>query len=186
MMRQAFAAVRVLLVLTVLLGVLYPLAVTAVAELTMPDRAEGSLVESGGEVVGSSLIGQQFSGPEWFHGRPDSFDPTASGASNLGPSSRQLAPGIWSATLEVRRVEAWASGPIPADAVTGSGSGLDPHVSPEYARLQASRVAIARGLAEGEVLALVERLTESRTLGCLGEPRVNVLLLNLALLDLQA
>jgi len=184
MIRQALAAVRILLVLTMLLGVLYPLAVTAVAELTMPGRAEGSLVQLGGEVVGSSLIGQEFSGREWFHGRPDLFDPAASGATNLGPSSQRLAQAVRLAAGEVARLEQWA-GPIPADAVTGSGSSLDPHISPEYARLQAPRVALARGLDREEVLALVDRLTEGRTLGFLGEPRVNVLLLNLALVALR-
>ena len=184
MIRQLLAALRILLVLTMLLGVVYPLAVTAAAGLTMPGRAGGSLVQSGGEVVGSSLIGQEFSGPEWFHGRIDPFNPAASGASNLGPSSQQLAQATRLAVLEAQRIEAW-TGLIPADAVTGSGSGLDPHISPEYARLQAPRVAAARGLDGNEVLVLVDRLTEGRTLGFLGEPRVNVLLLNLALVALQ-
>ena len=184
MIRQLLAALRILLVLTVLLGVTYPLAVTAAAGLTMPGRAGGSLVQSGGEVVGSSLIGQEFSGPEWFHGRVDPFNPAASGASNLGPSNQQLALATRVAVLEAQRIEAW-TGLIPADAVTGSGSGLDPHISPEYARLQAPRVAAARGLDGNAVLVLVDRLTEGRTLGFLGEPRVNVLLLNLALVALQ-
>jgi len=184
MIRQLLAALRILLVLIVLLGVVYPLAVTAAAGLTMPGRAGGSLVQSGGEVVGSSLIGQEFSGPEWFHGRVDPFNPAASGASNLGPSNQQLAQATRSAVLEAQRNEAW-TGLIPVDAVTGSGSGLDPHISPEYARLQAPRVALARGLDREEVLALVDRLTEGRTLGFLGEPRVNVLLLNLALVALR-
>ncbi len=183
MRRQILAAVRLLGVLTVLLGVLYPLAVTAIAGLAMPGRAGGSLVHSGGEVVGSSLIGQEFSGPEWFHGRPDSFDPTMSGPANLGPTNPRLAQAARLAVLAVRQFEAW-TGPIPAEAVTGGGSGLDPHISPEYARLQAPRVATARGLDEAEVLVLVDRLAEGRTLGFLGEPRVNVLLLNLALVDL--
>ena len=180
MRRQILAALRVLLVLTVLVGVLYPLAVTAVARLTMPKRAEGSLVESGGEVVGSSLIGQESSGPEWFHGRPDPFDPRASGPSNLGPSSDELASEI-RLTLGRLEVDETLDGPIPADAITGSGSGLDPHISPEYARLQVPRVAGARHLPESQVLALVAHFTEGRTLGFLGEPRVNLLLLNLAL-----
>ena len=184
MSRQFLAAARVLLILTVLLGVLYPLVVTAVAGLAMPGRAGGSLLRLGGEVVGSSLIGQEFPGPEWFHGRPDPFDPAASGASNLGPSNPQLALAVRRTALDVQRVEAWA-GAIPADAVAGSGSGLDPHISPEYARLQAPRVAAARGLDGEEVLTLVYRLTEGRALGFLGEPRVNVLLLNLALLALR-
>jgi K+-transporting ATPase ATPase C chain len=182
--RQVLAAVRVLLVLTLLLGVLYPLAVTAVAGLAMPGRAGGSLVWSGGEVVGSFLIGQEFAGPQWFHGRPDPYDPTASGAANLGPSNEGLAQAVRLALGEVERTEA-SAGPIPVDAVAGSGSGLDPHISPEYARLQAPRVAAVRGLDGDEVLALIDRLTEGRTLGFLGEPRVSVLLLNLALAGLQ-
>jgi potassium-transporting ATPase KdpC subunit len=182
--RQVFAAVRVLLGLTVLLGVLYPLAVTGLAQVTMPHRAGGSLVRSEGAVVGSSLIGQEFTGPEWFHGRPDPFDPTASGATSLGPSNELLAGAVRLAAGDIARVEEWV-GPIPADAVSGSGSGLDPHISPEYARLQAPRVAEARGLDGEEVLRLVESFTEGRTLGILGEPRVNVLLLNLALSGLR-
>jgi K+-transporting ATPase ATPase C chain len=182
--RQVFAAVRVLLALTVLLGVLYPLAITGLAELAMPGRAGGTLVRSGEQVVGSALIGQEFTGPEWFHGRPDPFDPTASGATNLGPSNPLLADTVRATAADVARVEDWAS-PIPADAVSGSGSGLDPHISPEYARLQAPRVAAARGLDEEEVLRLVESFTDGRSLGILGEPRVNVLLLNLALSGLR-
>ncbi len=184
MRRQVFAAIRVLLVLTVLFGVLYPMAVTGIAGLVMPGPAGGSLVRSGGAVVGSSLLGQPFTGPEWFHGRPDSFDPAASGATNLGPSNARLVDAVRLAAEEVARDERWA-GPLPADAVSGSGSGLDPHISPEYARLQAPRVAAARGLSQEEVLALVDRLTAGRTLGFLGEPRVNVLLLNLALVSLR-
>jgi potassium-transporting ATPase KdpC subunit len=182
--RQFLAGVRVLLVLTVLLGVLYPLAVTGLAQVTMPGRANGSLVRSEDQVVGSALIGQAWAGPEWFHGRPDAFDPTASGATNLGPSSEQLAEAMRAAAGEVARTEGWA-GLIPTDAVSGSGSGLDPHISPEYARLQAPRVATARGLEAEQVLALIDRFTEGRTLGFLGEPRVNVLLLNLALSGLR-
>ncbi len=184
MRRQVFAAIRVLLVLTVLLGVLYPMAVTGIAGLVMPGRAGGSPVRSGGAVVGSSLLGQPFTGPEWFHGRPDLFDPAASGATNLGPSNERLADAVRLAAVEVARLEQWA-GPIPADAVSGSGSGLDPHISPEYARLQAPRVAAARGLEAQEVLDLVDRFTVGRTLGFLGEPRVNVLLLNLSLSALR-
>lgn len=182
--RQVFAAIRVLLGLTVLLGVLYPLAVTGLAGLAMPGRAEGSLVLSGEEVVGSALIGQEFTGAEWFHGRPDPFDPTTSGAGNLGPTNPLLAEGVREAADGVARLEG-RTGPIPADAVSGSASGLDPHISPEYARLQAPRVAAARDLEGEEVLDLVDRLTEGRTLGFLGEPRVNVLRLNLALSALR-
>ena len=182
--RQVFAAIRVLLGLTVLLGVVYPLAVTGAAALSMPGRAGGTLVRSGEQVVGSALIGQEFTGLEWFHGRPDPFDPAASGATNLGSSNEALAGAVRLAADDIARLEEWA-GPIPADAVSGSGSGLDPHISPEYAQLQAPRVAAARGLDEKEVLRLVESFTEDRSLGILGEPRVNVLLLNLALSALR-
>ena len=131
--RQVFAAVRVLLGLTVLLGVLYPLAVTGLAALTMPGRAGGTLVRSGEQVVGSALIGQEFTGPEWFHGRPDPFDPTASGATNLGPSNELLAGAVRLAADDIARVEEWA-GPIPADAVSGQrqrpGSAHQPGVRP--------------------------------------------------------
>jgi K+-transporting ATPase ATPase C chain len=184
MRRQILAAVRVLLVLTGVLGVVYPLAVTGVAQVAMPGRADGSLIRLEGEVVGSALIGQEFAGPEWFHGRPDPFDPAYSGASNLGPSNPALAASVAEATATVRRAEG-GDGTLPADAVTGSGSGLDPHISPDYARRQVPRVAAARGLAESDVLGLVASHTEGRTFGFLGEPRVNVLLLNLTLAGLQ-
>jgi len=184
MRRQVLAAVRVLFVLSLVLGVLYPAAVTVVAWATMPGRAGGSLVEVDGRVVGSALVGQEFSGLEWFHGRPDPFDPAASGPSNLGPSNEVLAQMVGEAADAVRRAEG-ARGPLPVDAVTGSGSGLDPHISPEYALLQVPRVAAARGLPEDEVAALVAGLVEGRTFGFLGERRVNVLALNLSLESLQ-
>lgn len=182
--RQMLAALLLLVVLTAVLGVLYPLAVTAAAQLTMQEEADGSLVRSGGEVVGSSLLGQDFSGPEWFHGRPDPFDPQASGPTNLGPSSGVLARAVGSAFAALR-ADGLVVGLIPADALSGSGSGLDPHISPECARLQAPRVAAARGLPVDQVLGLAERSTEGRAFGFLGEPRVNVLLLNLALAGLH-
>ena len=184
MRRQALAALRLLLVLSLVLGVLYPLAVTAVARLAMPGQAGGSLIRLGDRVVGSSLLCQQLTGPEWFHGRPDACDPAASGPTNLGPSSEELARAVAASVAAVRAADP-ADGPIPADAVSGSGSGLDPHISPEYARMQVPRVAGARGLPESEVLALVEQFIEGRTLGFLGEPRVNVFLLNLALIGPQ-
>jgi potassium-transporting ATPase KdpC subunit len=183
-MRQLLAAARVLLVLTVVLGVLYPLVVTGIAQVTMPSQADGSLLRVDGEILGSVLLGQEFAGPEWFHGRPDEFDPAASGPTNLGPSSEYLTRFVGVAVARLRSTEAWG-GPVPADAVTGSGSGLDPHISPDYARLQVRRVAAARHLGESDVLALVQGLIEGRTLSFLGEPRVNVLKLNMALSRLQ-
>jgi K+-transporting ATPase ATPase C chain len=179
MARAMVAGLRMLLVMTVLLGVLYPLAITSVGQLVFAERANGSLVERDGEVVGSSLIGQAFKGPEWFVGRPDAFDPTASGPSNLGPTNPELGVAVRDRLDSVR--PAVDANVVPVDAVTGSASGLDPHISPAYARLQAARVAEARGLSLERVRALVDEHTGGRTLGFMGEPRVNVLELNLAL-----
>jgi K+-transporting ATPase ATPase C chain len=171
------------LVLTVVLGLGYPLVTTLVAQLTMSHRANGSLVERDGVPVGSELIGQSFDGPRWFWGRPDAFDPTASGPSNLGPTNAALAEAVQE-RLSALSDPVAASPPI--DAVTTSGSGLDPHISPAFARAQAPRVAEARGLDLAEVLALVDSSTEPPELGFLGAERVNVLLLNLALEDLAS
>lgn len=182
MRRQTVAAIRMLVALTVVCGLIYPLVVTGIAQVVSKDRANGSLLESGGDVVGSSLIGQAFDGDQWFHARPDAFDPTASGASNLGPSNPDLGTAAQDAADSVRKVEGiGADTSLPVDAVTTSGSGLDPDISPAYARLQAARVAQARGLSTEQVLRLIEDNTKGRTWGILGEPRVNVLLLNLAL-----
>ncbi|MDB5415928.1 MAG: K+-transporting ATPase subunit [Rubritepida sp.] len=163
---------------TLLLGVAAPLAVTAIAGRVMPEQAGGSLVQRGGRIYGSSLIGQDFEGNEWFHPRPSAtsavpYDATSSAASQLGPTSAALLATI-TERLEGQR-------DVPADAVTASGSGLDPHISPENARAQVRRVATARNMPAPRVLALVEQNTENRELGLLGEPRVNVLRLNLAL-----
>ena len=182
MRRQLLAGLRMLVVLTVLLGVIYPLAVTGISQVTMSHRATGSLVRSDGTIVGSSLLAQAFDGDGWFHPRPGSYDPTASGASNLGPNNPDLIDAVKSAVDAVRKQDDVVAGtPIPADAVTTSGSNLDPDISPAYAKLQAPRVAAARGLDVQDVLALIERQTDGRTFGFLGDPRVNVLLLNLAL-----
>jgi potassium-transporting ATPase KdpC subunit len=182
MRRQLLAGVRMILVLTVVLGLAYPLLVTGIAQLTMPSRANGSLISVDGDVVGSELIGQVFDGPEWFQSRPGTYDPTVSGPSNLGPTNPDLLASVREAVRTVRETDGIGSDtPVPADAVMSSGSGLDPDISPAYARLQASRVAAARGLAVEDVLALVARHTKGRTFGVLGDPRVNVLLLNLAL-----
>jgi potassium-transporting ATPase KdpC subunit len=182
MRRQLLAGLRMLLILTLVLGVMYPLAVTGIAQLTMSDRANGSLVRSDGNVVGSALLAQAFDGSEWFQPRPGSYDPTASGASNLGPNNPDLIETVTSAVDAVRQRDGIEAGtPIPADAVTTSGSNLDPDISPAYAKLQAPRVASARGIAVQDVLDLIDRQTAGRTFGFLGDPRVNVLLLNLAL-----
>jgi K+-transporting ATPase ATPase C chain len=184
MRRQLLPAIRMFLVLTVVCGVIYPLAVTAVAQVTMGGKADGSLVTANGRTVGSALIGQSFTGAQWFHGRPDPFDPTASGATNLGPTNTTLIADDRTAVAKL--VAAGAQEPIPADAISGSGSGLDPDISPAYAKLQVPSVAAARGLAVDDVLALVAAHTQGRQLGFLGDPHVNVLALNLALEQLAS
>jgi K+-transporting ATPase ATPase C chain len=182
MRRQLLAGLRMLLILTVVLGLLYPLAVTGIAQLTMSNRANGSLVRSDGTVVGSELLGQAFDGDQWFQPRPGSYDPTASGASNLGPNNPDLIDTVKKNVAALRESDGVAVGTlIPADAVTTSGSNLDPDISPAYAKLQAPRVAAARGLALQDVLDLIDQQTAGRTFGFMGDRRVNVLLLNLAL-----
>jgi K+-transporting ATPase ATPase C chain len=175
-------ALVALALLTLLTGILYPLAVTGVGALILPGRASGSLIRVKGVAVGSALIGQAFTRPEYLHGRPsaagDGYDPTQSGGSNLGPLDPKLADKTKAAAAAFG---APAGARIPADAVTASASGLDPDVSPENARLQAPRIARARGAALVDVLALIDRNTKGRSLGVLGEPRVNVLEVNLAL-----
>ncbi len=172
--------------LAVVLCGLYPLAAWILAQGLFPGRANGSLIARDGVVVGSSLIGQRFSGPEYFHPRPSAtgqgYDGGRSGGTNLGPLSKALAETVRDRIAAYRAENGLgASTPIPADAVTASASGLDPHISPENARLQAPRVARVRGLAEADVRAWIAACTAGRTLGILGEPRVNVLRLNLAL-----
>ena len=186
MRRQLVPAIRVLAVLTVLCGLAFPLLVTAVAGIAFPHEADGSLLhDAKGRVIGSSLIGQDFEGDQWFHGRPssagDGYDGAASSSSNLGPTNPDLLKAV------VDRAEAYrsdnglpASTRVPVDAVTGSGSGLDPHISVANARLQAPRVAEARGLSLEAVNTFIDRHTTARPLGFLGEPGVNVLTLNLA------
>ncbi|NAZ85438.1 potassium-transporting ATPase subunit KdpC [Kineococcus sp. T90] len=183
-MRQARTGLLLLLAATLVCGLLYPLALVAAGRL-VPGRADGQLVRHDGRVVGSALLGQSFEGAQWFQPRPsvagEGYDPLASGASNLGPSSAELL-----ATVQQRRAEVAArDGVAPADvapeALTASGSGLDPDVSPELARQQVQRVARERGLDEAAVAALVEEHVQGRQWGFLGEPRVNVLQLNLAL-----
>lgn len=180
--RQVIASLRMLAVMTLLLGIAYPLAVAGISQVAMSGRANGSLVSYGGRVVGSSLIGQRFDGPEWFHGRPDAFDPMVSGPSNLGPSNPQLAVDVREELAKVRTENGLATNaPVPADAVTTSGSGLDPDISVAYALLQVPRIAQVRGLSVPQVDQLVQDHVAGRTFGFIGEPHVNVLELNVAL-----
>ena len=193
--RQTWTAVRALLILTVVLGLGYPLLITGIGQLALNNNANGQLVSVDGEVVGSAIIGQSFTDPdgvarpEWFQSRPSAagagYDGGASSGSNYGPENEDLIAAIEDRQTAISELDGVAVGDIPADAVTASGSGLDPHISPEYARLQVHRVAEARGLSEQEVSDLVESMIQGRDLGYLGEPRVNVLLLNIALAELD-
>lgn len=186
MRRQLLPALLIFLVLTVVTGVIYPLAVTGVAQVALSGRADGSLIEQDGQVVGSRLIGQSFADERYFHPRPsaagDGYDGAASSASNLGPTNEDLLTAVGERIDAYRELNSLAADTeVPVDAVTSSGSGLDPHISPENARLQAPRIARARGLPVQEVLELLDAHTDGRSLGFLGEPGVNVLQLNLAL-----
>ncbi len=187
-MRQSWAGLRVLLLFTVILGIAYPLAVTGVSQLAFGDQADGSVIERDGETVGSTLIGQTFDGEEWFHSRPsaagDGYDTLSSSGSNLGPESADLLAAVEERRTAVAEEEGIDPADVPADALTASASGLDPHISPEYAAIQVGRVADARGLDAGAVAGLVDDHTQGRTLGFLGGERVNVLELNLALEEL--
>ncbi|WP_187978129.1 potassium-transporting ATPase subunit KdpC [Mycetocola sp. JXN-3] len=181
-LRSFGTALRTLLVLTVLLGILYPAAILLVGR-AMPAAADGSLVSDHGKVVGSSLIGQDFTGDTWFNPRPSAgkYDALNSGASNLAPTSKDLAKQIDDLRAQVAKTENVSPEKVPADALTASASGLDPDISPEYARLQSARVAAARHLSEETVARLVREHTEEPLLGFIGVPTVNVLELNLAL-----
>ena len=186
MTRQLWAATRALLVLTVLLGVAYPLGMTALA-LAMPDRATGSLVIIDGRPAGSVLLGQATVEPQWFQARPSVSDYSGetSGGSNWGPSAAELSADLAARAADLRAVNPLApAGPIPADALTTSASGLDPHVSPAYAAWQAPRVAAARGMTVEQVQRLIDANMTSGELGFLGADRVNVTTLNAALATL--
>lgn len=185
-MLSHFRSALVLLVaMTALTGLAYPLGVTAVARLAFPEEAAGSLIERDGRVIGSALIGQEFTGPGYFHGRPSAagngYDAANSGGSNLAPSSAKLAETVAARVAALKAENPDQPGPVPADLVTASASGLDPDISPAGAAWQVKRVAASRGAPVAEVQALVAHQTQGRELGLLGEPRVNVLKLNLAL-----
>lgn len=185
MLRELRASLLMLLVLTFVTGVAYPLLVTGIARVAFPRQAGGSLVTEHGRVVGSSLIGQAFADSGHFWGRPSAtavpYDASASSGSNLGPLSDVLARDVAARVRALRDADPGMTGPVPADLVTASASGLDPHVSVEAAEYQVARVARVRGLAPALVREFVARSTEGRTFGLLGEPRVNVLALNRAL-----
>ncbi len=200
MVREIRPAIVVLVALTLITGLVYPLAMTGIAQIIFPRQAQGSMLERDGQIVGSALIGQNFTSDKYFHGRPsattapDPNDPTKtvaapynaanSGGSNLGPSNKALIERVQGDLDKLKQEN--PSVPVPADLVTTSASGLDPEISPEAALFQVPRIAKARNLPENRIRELIADQTEGRFLGLLGEPRVNVLLLNLALDRLSA
>ena len=190
MKNQIRPALTMLVILTLLTGLAYPLAVTGLAQLFFPDQANGSLIVRDGKVIGSQLIGQYFDKPEYFWPRPSATTPfpynaAASGGSNVGPTNPALIEAVKARVAALRAADPGNELPIPVDLVTASGSGLDPHITPAAALYQLKRVARTRCLDENTVLALVTQHTEGRQFGLLGERRVNVLLLNLALDSLK-
>jgi potassium-transporting ATPase KdpC subunit len=186
MWKELKPAFLMMVVMTILTGLVYPAVVTVLAQVMFHDQANGSLIVTNGQVIGSRLIGQNFSRPEYFHPRPSAagnngYDPTATGGSNFGPTSAKLVDRVKASIEQYRKENPDFTGTIPADAVTASASGLDPDISVENATVQAGRVARARGTSVDEVQRLVTEHTEGRGLAFLGEPHVNVLQLNLAL-----
>ncbi|MGB6430562.1 MAG: potassium-transporting ATPase subunit KdpC [Candidatus Acidiferrales bacterium] len=185
MIKELGPGFRLMVVFTILTGLLYPAVMTGVSQLVFPKQANGSLVTVNGNVVGSSLIAQGFTKPEYFHPRPsvagNGYDPTASGGSNLGPTSQALMTRLQASVAAFRKENPDFTGDIPSDILTTSASGLDPHISPAAAEAQAARVAKARGVSQDQIEPLIAQFTQRPDLGFLGEPRVNVLLLNIAL-----
>ena len=193
--RQYWVAIRAMLIFTVVLGVGYTAILTGIGQLVLPWQSNGSLVTVGGKVVGSALIGQSFTDkkgdalPEWFQSRPSAagtgYDASASSGSNYGPENADLIKAVKERRAAIAKLDGVSPSSIPADALTGSASGLDPHISPEYALEQVARVAGARNLSESAVKSLVESKIQLPDLGYLGEPRVNVVDLNIALASLK-
>src|ERR1700691_6759717 len=185
MIKELGPGFRLTLIFTILTGLLYPAVMTGISELIFPHQANGSLVTVNGNVVGSSLIAQGFTKPEYFHPRPSAagngYDATASGGSNLGPTSQALMTRVQASVVAFRKENPDFTGNIPSDILTTSASGLDPHISPAAAEAQSARVAKARGVSQDEVEPVIAQFTQRPDWGFLGEPRVNVLLLNIAL-----
>jgi K+-transporting ATPase ATPase C chain len=186
MLQEMTTALRVTILSIVLLGFIYPFAVTGLAQVIFPHQANGDFVRVNGKVVGSDIIGQLWTKPYYFHGRPSAagkngYDPTSTGGTNLGAASKKLIDATKATIAALRKENPDARGPIPIDLVTSSASGIDPDISPQAAYYEAPRVAKARGIPVGRVDALVAQHVRQRTWGVLGEPRVNVLELNLAL-----
>jgi K+-transporting ATPase ATPase C chain len=190
MIRQFKPALILFLLLTLLTGVLYPLVVTGIAQAVFPFQANGSIIKRDGGLLGSTLIGQQFDGPQYFWGRlsatgPFPYNAAASSGSNLGPSNPALMDGVQARVDALKAADPGNTLPIPVDLVTASASGLDPHISVAAAYYQVPRVAQARGMSEADIIALVDQYTKGRQFGFLGEPRVNILQLNLALDEIK-
>lgn len=192
MVRTLLSAARLLVLMTILTGIVYPLTITGLAQVLFSEQAKGSILSRGGAPVGSRLIGQNFAAPAYFHGRPsaagkDGYDAANSAGSNLGPTNRKLLEVTINNVAKIREENGLpADAKVPADLVTASASGLDPHISPAAAYLQVERITQARRLPAVKVRNLVERHIQDRQLGLLGEPRVNVLELNIALDELQS